>query len=275
MRANRSPTVTVMARAASKAARGLLHDFGEVEQLQVSRKGPADFVSIADTKAEAVLREELARARPEYGFLMEESGEVAGSDPRHRWIVDPLDGTVNFLHGLPHWSISIALERDGEMVSGIVYDPLRDELFWAEKGSGAYLADPRQQDRRLRVSAREKLADAIFATGIPGRLKDSRPEFFMLLQATMEATTGFRRWGSAALDLAYVAAGRFDAMWEIGLKPWDSAAGIVLVREAGGFVSEMDGSQRMIETGNLLAANAKLHAPMLAVLENARQAKNP
>ncbi|HZS82363.1 MAG TPA: inositol monophosphatase family protein [Stellaceae bacterium] len=260
----RSATINVMAGAALKAARGLIRDFGEVEQLQVSVKGPADFVSTADLKAERILRQELGRARPGYGFLMEESGETAGTDARHRWIVDPLDGTKNFLHGIPHWCISIALERDGEIVAGIIYEPTRDEMYWAERGAGAYL-----NERRLRVSARRGLADALIGTGIPFRERGDHKVYLSTLAAVMGATAGVRRPGSAALDLAYVAAGRYDGYWEYGLSAWDIAAGILLVREAGGYVSDLSGGHEMLATGDVLAANDHLHLPLAALIRDA------
>src|SRR5207253_6412579 len=225
-----------MTSAALKAARGLIRDFGEVEQLQVSIKGPGEFVSTADLKAERTLKNELTRARPGYGLLFEESGESAGSDPHHRWIVDPLDGTTNFLHGIPHFAISIALERDGEIVAGLVYEPTRDEMYSAEKGLGAYV-----NDRRLRVSGRRRLGEAVVGTGMPYGPRAGEPGYGATLAAIMGATSGVRRMGSAALDLAYVAAGRYDGFWEFGLQPWDIAAGILLVREAGGYVSDLAG----------------------------------
>src|SRR6266446_4085716 len=210
----RSPTLNVMANAALKAARGLIRDFGEVEQLQVSIKGPGEFVSTADLKADRTLRTELARARPGYALLFEESGETPGSDPRHRWIVDPLDGTTNFLHGIPHFAISIALERDGEIVAGLVYEPTRDEMYSAEKGLGAYL-----NDRRLRVSARRSLGEALIGTGLPFRGHGDHQTYLATLSRVAAATSGVRRFGAAALDLAYVAAGRYDGYWEFGLSP--------------------------------------------------------
>ena len=249
-----SAHITVMLRAAEKAGRGLVRDFSEVEKLQVSVKGPADFVSIADTRAERTIREELSRARPAYGFLMEESGEQAGTNSSFRWIVDPLDGTTNFLHGIPHFCISIALERDGEIVSAVIYDPVKDERFWAEKGEGAFLTD-----QRLRVASRRRLNDAVIATGIPFRGRGEHKPFLGQLEAVMANTAGVRRFGSAALDLAYVAAGRFDGFWEQWLAPWDMAAGILLVREAGGFVTEIDGGGNMLRTGSILAGNQHIH----------------
>jgi len=259
-----------MARAAERAARSLKRDFGEVEQLQVSRKGPGDFVSAADHRAESTLREELHKARPTFGLLLEESGEIKGSDPSHRWIVDPLDGTTNFLHGIPHFSISIGLERDGDVVAGVVFDPIKDELFWAEKGIGAYL-----NDRRLRVSSRRRLDESLLATGITARRgaeDGDRAAFVAQVDAALAAVAGVRRFGSAALDLAYVAAGRYEGFWEDHLSPWDIAAGIVLVREAGGYVSEIEGGDRMLVTGSTLAANAYMHAPIGDMLRTAAKA---
>ena len=264
--ATRSALINVMAGAALKAAKGLIRDFGEVEQLQVSIKGPGEFVSTADLKAEKILRAELGKARPSYGFLLEEGGAIAGSDQHHRWIIDPLDGTTNFLHGIPQWAISIALERDGEIIAGMVYEPLRDEAFWAEKGVGAYV-----NDRRLRVSARRQLGDAVIGTGIPFRERGDHPAYLRTLAAVMAATSGVRRPGSAALDLAYVAAGRFDGFWEFGLQPWDIAAGILLVREAGGYVTDIAGGPDMLKTGNVLAANDHLLQPLARLLKEALQ----
>ncbi len=250
--ANTSPLLTVMINAARKAGRGLARDFGEVENLQVSKKGPSDFVTAADLKAEKVIFEELSRARPGYGFLMEERGEVAGTDKTHRFIVDPLDGTTNFMHGLGHFAISIALEREGELVAGVVYDVVKDELFHAEKGGGAYV-----RDRRLRVASRTELGAALVATGMPFRGKAGHAKFLDELGRVMDATAGVRRYGSAALDLAYVAAGRFDAFWERDLSPWDIAAGAVIVREAGGFAREVDSGDFM-KTGSIIAGNERM-----------------
>jgi myo-inositol-1(or 4)-monophosphatase len=261
--AARSALYNVMERAARRAARGLVHDFGEVEHLQVSVKGPADFVSTADLQAERTLKADLGKARPDYGFLMEEGGATAG-DGRHRWIVDPLDGTTNFLHGIPHFAISIALEREGEIIAGVIYDPMRDEMFYAEKGFGAFV-----NDRRLRVSARQQLADAVIGTGIPFRERGDHPEYLKLLEAVMGATAGVRRMGAASLDLAYVAAGRFDGFFEIGLSPWDVAAGMILIREAGGYVSEINGGRDVMTSGNILAANDRLQGPLSKLLRSA------
>ena len=259
--ARRSALIHVMARAAERAGKALIRDFGEVEQLQVSRKGPADFVSAADHKAEKMVRQELQRARPDYSFLMEESGRIDGADQQHVWIVDPLDGTTNFLHGLPHFCISIGLARDNEVIAGVIYDPLKDELFWAEKNNGAYL-----NDQRLRVSARRQLGDALLATGIPFKLHEESPvkdKFMDQLQAVMGRLAGVRRFGSAALDLAYVAAGRYDGYWENGLHPWDVAAGLLIVREAGGFVTEIGGKRYELGAPDILAANDALHEPLI------------
>ena len=258
--AQRSALLNVMTAAATKAARGLVRDFGEIENLQVSKKGPADFVTTADKKAEEVLVAGVTKARPRFGFLLEEGGKIEGADTSNRWIIDPLDGTTNFLHGIPHFSISIALERDGEPVAGVIYEPITEQMFWAEKGQGAYL-----NGRRIRVSARRRLEESLFATGIPFAGKQDHDRFLSQLKAVMAVSAGVRRFGSAALDLAYVAAGRYEGFWEFGLHPWDIAAGIVLVREAGGFVTDIGGGG-MMESGEILAANDSLHGPLLKIL---------
>lgn len=257
----RSPLLNVMANAARKAAKGLIRDFGELEQLQVSKKGPADFVSKADRRAEEVLRQELLKARPAYGLLLEESGRFPGTDTSNRWIVDPLDGTTNFLHGLPHFAISIALERDGELFAGVIYAPIADEMFFAERGSGAFL-----NGRRLRTSSRRLVSEALFATGIPFKGLPDHDRFLTQLQAVMAVSAGVRRLGSAALDLAYVAAGRYDGYWENGLCPWDVAAGIVLVREAGGYVTDLVGGKTMLSGGGIVAANSHLHPHLVELI---------
>ena len=261
--ATRSALINVMIRAADKAARGLKRDFGEVENLQVSRKGPADFVSAADLRAEKVLREELSRARPGYALLMEESGHSRAKDATEdrRWIVDPLDGTSNFLHGLPHFAISIALEERGEVIAGVVYDPVKDEMFYGEKGTGAYM-----NDRRIRVSARDRMEDALIGTGAPYKGHGAPAQFLREVDAVLGATAGVRRFGAASLDLAYVASGRFDGFWERDLSPWDTAAGLVLVREAGGYVSEVEGKPYRIDSPNILAANDRLHGALTKLL---------
>jgi len=258
----RSANVTVMIQAVHKAARPLVRDFGEVENLQVSIKGPGDFVSAADRRAEQTLRRELARARPRFGFLLEETGVVSGEDRDHRWIVDPLDGTTNFLHGLPHFAISVALERRGELIAGVIYDPIKDELFCAEKGAGAYL-----NDRRLRVSGRNDLATCLIGTGIPVLDWPGREQGFAAqLERLSDEVAGIRRLGAASLDLAYVAAGRLDGFWEFGLKPWDVAAGIVLVREAGGLAQRLDGESDLLAGGTLVASNAVIHPRLVQLL---------
>ena len=260
----RPALINVIDRAVRKAGRNLVRDFGEVEQLQVSRKGVADFVSAADTKAERTLYDELMRARPTFGFLGEESGLRATGDGIHRWIVDPLDGTTNFLHGVPHFAISIAVERAGEIVDGVVYDPLSDNLYWAERNGGAWL-----NDQRLRVSARGDLSAALIATGIPFVGRGDHARYLATQAAVMARTAGVRRFGVASLDLAWVAAGRFDGYWEYGLKPWDIAAGLLLVREAGGFASEHDAHTDPLRSGNVVAANDKLHVPLCTMVREA------
>ena len=258
----RSATINVMAQAAHKAARHLVRDFGEVENLQVSIKGPGDFVSAADRRAEQILRQELGRARPGFGFLLEEAGAVGGEDPENRWLVDPLDGTTNFLHGLPHFAISVALERRGELIAGVIYDPIKDELFCAEKGAGAYL-----NDRRLRVSGRSDLATCLIGTGIPVLDWPGREQgFARQLERLADEVAGIRRFGTASLDLAYVAAGRLDGFWEFGLKPWDIAAGIVLVREAGGLVGRLEGDGDLLASGTLVASNPAIHPRIVQLL---------
>lgn len=258
----KSANINVMIAAARKAARGLLRDFGEVEHLQVSQKGPGDFVSAADLRVEKALRVELKKARPDYGFLLEEGGVVDGTDPHTIWIIDPLDGTTNFLHSIPHFAISIGLVRNGEPIAGVIYQPLTDEMFWAEKGGGAWV-----NDRRLRVSARRKMEDAVIATGIPHLGRPDPDRFMGQLRKVMDVTAGIRRFGAASLDLAYVAAGRYEGFWEIGLKSWDIAAGMIIVREAGGYVSDFDGPQNPLDRGNVIAANDHLHAPLTALLK--------
>lgn len=253
-----SPAMNVMRAAVEKAGRALRRDFGEIENLQVSRKGQGDFVTNADLRAEKILFEELSEARPGYGFLLEEKGEVAGSDLSHRWIIDPLDGTTNFMHGIPHFAISVALERDGTLVAGIVYNPITDEMFYGERGQGAF-----GPTGRLRVAGRDKLSEAVLACGAPHGKRAGRDEFMTEMDTLLPQIAGLRRFGAAALDLAYVAAGRFDGFFERGLAPWDMAAGIVLMREAGGLVSDVTNRQKMLESGNIVAANEPLHAAIL------------
>ncbi|TBW35119.1 inositol monophosphatase [Siculibacillus lacustris] len=260
----RSALLNVMVDAVRKAGRALTRDFGEVENLQVSHKGPADFVSAADRKAEQILFEELSRVRPTYGFLMEERGVVEGSDPAFRWIVDPLDGTTNFLHGIPIFAISVALERQGQLVAGVIYNPVMDELFVAERGGGAFL-----NDRRLRVATRSNLAECVIGSGFPFLGQGDHGRFLAEARLVMNEVAGIRRCGAAALDLAWTAAGRFDAYWERGLNAWDMAAGIVMIREAGGFVTDADGGDRMLEAGSVLAGNEEVRKRLGAVLAKA------
>jgi myo-inositol-1(or 4)-monophosphatase len=260
----RSALLNVMIKAVHKASRALKRDFGEIEQLQVSLKGPANFVSAADHRAEEILQAELERARPGYGFVGEEGGVREGNDKTHRWIVDPLDGTLNFLHGIPHFAISLALEREGTIVAGVIYNPIHDELFSAERGKGAFL-----NDQRLRVAARKRLAEAVVACALPhpgrGDVLLTRNEH----AAVQDKVAGLRRFGAAALDLAWVAAGRVDAYWERGLSPWDMAAGIALVREAGGYVSDLNGGEAMLTTGGIVAGNDAIHRELLRVVQSA------
>ncbi len=259
----RSALLNVMVAATRKAARVLSRDFGEIENLQVSRKGPGDFVTAADRKIESILHEELERARPDYCFLMEESGKVEGKDKSHCWIIDPIDGTTNFMHGIPLFAISIALQRDGELVAGVVYNPATDELFVAERGAGAYL-----NDRRLRIAARTELEDAVVCCGIPHMGRGDPAQFMRELAAVQPRVAGIRRTGTAALDLAWVAAGRFDAFWETGLSAWDIAAGIVLVREAGGVVTDMENKFTMLSSGHIIASNDGIHPALYKCLKS-------
>jgi len=257
----RSALLNVMIAAARKAGRGLKRDFGEIEHLQVSLKGPANFVSAADHRAEEILRAELAKARPGYGFLGEEGGRQEGSDKTHCWIVDPLDGTTNFLHGIPQFAISIALEREGTIVAGLVYNPANEELFVGERGKGAFL-----NDQRLRVAARRRLAEAVVACGLPHLGRGDLAQFRREFAAVQEKVAGLRRFGAAALDLAWVAAGRLDAYWERNLSPWDMAAGILLVREAGGFATDLDGRDDMFGKAEILAGNEVIQRELLTLV---------
>ncbi len=266
-----SGIIRVIEKAARKAGQRLRRDFGEVEHLQVSRKGPADFVSKADQNAERTIYDELRIARPDWGFLLEEAGEIPGDPTKPRWVVDPLDGTSNFLHGIPHFSISIAAQEPkldgsgwGDVIAGIVYQPITDESFWAEKNRGAWL-----QDRRLRVSGRRHLDESLIATGIPFAGHGDFAEWTKIFQAIGPQVAGIRRFGSAALDLAWVAAGRYEGFWESGLSPWDTAAGCLLVREAGGFVTDFQGRSVPVCDAQLLAGNDALHSRLHKVLVGA------
>ena len=258
----RSPLLNVMIKAARKAARTLKRDFGEVEHLQVSMKGPANFVTAADKRAEEMLYTDLTKARPGYGFIGEEGGAREGADKSHTWIVDPLDGTTNFLHGIPHFAISIGLQREGTMIAGLIYNPANDDLYIAERGKGAFL-----NDQRLRVAGRRQLNECVIACGLPhigrGDHELSRREMTEL----QPRVAGLRRFGSAALDMAFVAAGRFDGYWERNLQPWDLAAGIIMIREAGGAVGDIHGSDDLLKTGNVVCGNEFVHRELVKILK--------
>ncbi len=256
-----SPLLTVVESACRKAGRGLTRDFNEVEHLQISKKGPADFVSAADRKADKILREELQRARPGYGFMTEEGADIPG-DGVHRWIIDPLDGTTNFIHAVPHFAISVALEKEGEIIAAFIYHPLYDEAYWAEKGTGAFTS----RGGRLRVSARKNSSECLIATGIPFKGHGDMEQFNRELNAIAPQVSGIRRMGAASLDLAYVAAGRFDAYWERDIKPWDIAAGMLLVREAGGYVVDFDGNPASVNAKQIIAANNEIIRPFAELL---------
>jgi myo-inositol-1(or 4)-monophosphatase len=260
-----SPALNVMTSAARKAGRKLIRDFGEVENLQIALKGPGDFVSVADQRTESILIGELQKARGGYPILSEEVGLVDGPDKSHRFIIDPIDGTTNFLHGIPHFAIAIAMERDGLLQSAVVFNPITDEMFTAERSHGAYL-----NDKRLRVAGRKSLAESVVATGTPnlGHSEERHTQFHNELNTVMATTTAVRRFGAATLDLAYVAAGRFDVFWERGLAPWDMAAGTLIVREAGGVVTDLKGGDQMLKTGHILAANEALHPQFLKLLKS-------
>ena len=260
----RSALLNVMIKAAQKAGRTLKRDFGEVEHLQVSLKGPADYVSAADRRAEEILCTELSAARPGYGFVGEEGGRRPGTDETHTWIVDPLDGTSNFLHGIPHFAISIGLEREGMIVAGLVYNPISEELFTAERGKGAFL-----NNQRLRVAARKRLGDAVVACGLPHLGRGDLELASRELAAVQAKVAGLRRFGAAALDLAWVAAGRFDGFWERDLSPWDIAAGLILVREAGGFVTDLQQGDTPWISGDVVAGNEAIQHELLRLLNAA------
>ncbi len=259
-----SALLNVMIAAARKAARALKRDFGELEKLQVSLKGPANFVTAADRRAEETLYQELSKARPGYSFLGEEGGKREGADKTHIWIVDPLDGTTNFLHGIPQFAISIALEREGTMIAGVVYNPAVEEMFIAERGKGAFL-----NEQRIRVAARKTLADTVIACGLPHRGRGQLELGTKETGAMQQEVAGLRRFGAAALDLAWVAAGRLDGYWERNIKPWDMAAGLILVREAGGFVTDCDGGDDMFAKGHVVAGNEAIQKEIVRVLKQA------
>ena len=250
-----SANLNIMIKAARKAGRALVKDFREVENLQVSVKGAGDFVSKADIGAEKIIKDDLMGARPTYGWLAEEGGEEEGQDPTRRWIVDPLDGTTNFLHGLPHWAVSIALEHKGEIVAGVVFDPAKDEMFFAEKGTGAWM-----NESRLRVSGRHRMIESIFATGLPFGGRADLPETLKDLGRLLPVCAGVRRWGAASLDLAYVASGRYDGFWERRLKPWDVAAGMLIVKEAGGLVEAIRPERNILQHGEIICSNEPIYS---------------
>ena len=259
-----SANLNIMMKAARAAGKSLVKDFREVENLQVSMKGAGDFVSRADIAAEAILKEELMGARPNYGWLAEEEkDEIEGADPTRRWIVDPLDGTTNFLHGLPHWAVSIALEHKGQIVSAVVFDAAKDEMFYAEKGAGAWV-----NESRLRVSGRHRLIEALFATGLPFAGRADLPETLQDLARLLPACSGVRRFGSAALDLAYVAAGRYDGYWERQLNAWDMAAGLLIVKEAGGLVEPLKPGGDILADGEVICANEPIFEQFAKVIRN-------
>jgi myo-inositol-1(or 4)-monophosphatase len=257
-----SALMNVMVKAARRAGRSLKRDLGEIENLQVSLKGPANFVTMADRRAEEMLLTDLTKARPGYGFIGEEGGTRAGDDKTHTWIVDPLDGTTNFLHGIPQFAISIGLMREGTVIAGVIYNPGNDELYIAERGKGAFL-----NDQRLRVAGRRKLSDCVIACGLPhmgrGDLELSRLE----LTEIQPKVAGLRRFGAASLDMAFVAAGRLDGYWERNLQPWDMAAGQIMIREAGGAVSGIEGNDDPLKTGNVICGNEYIHGELVKILK--------
>jgi myo-inositol-1(or 4)-monophosphatase len=257
-----SALINVMVKAARRAGRSLKRDLGEIENLQVSLKGPANFVTMADRRAEEMLLTDLTKARPGYGFIGEEGGTRTGDDKTHTWIVDPLDGTTNFLHGIPQFAISIGLQREGTVIAGVIYNPANDELYTAERGKGAFL-----NDQRLRVAGRRRLSDCVIACGLPhmgrGDLELSRIE----LTEIQAKVAGLRRFGAASLDMAFVAAGRFDGYWERDLQPWDMAAGQIIVREAGGTVTGIEGDDDPLKTGNVICGNETIHAELVKILK--------
>ena len=260
-----SALINVMVKAARRAGRSLKHDLNEIEHLQVSLKGPANFVSLADKRAEEMLYTDLAKARPGYGFIGEEGGTREGEDKTHTWIVDPLDGTTNFLHGIPQFAISIGLSREGTVIAGVIYNPANDELYIAERGKGAFL-----NDQRLRVAGRRKLADCVIACGLPHSGRGDHAQFRAEMIDIQDKVAGLRRFGAASLDLAFVAAGRLDGYWERNLSPWDIAAGQIIVREAGGIVSGIEGHDNALTSGNVVCGNEFVHAELVKILKAAQ-----
>ena len=251
----KTPIINIMTKAAYKAGNILIKDFREVENLQVSKKGIGDFVTSADLSSEKAIIKILQKGYPKIEIMSEETNSETNLNKHEKiWIIDPLDGTLNFLHGLPHFAISMAFMVNEEIISGIIYDPIKDELFWAEKGIGAFL-----NDKRIRVSARSQLKDALVSTGIPWKgMESSHKNYLKILENIMKSSSGIRRYGAAALDLAYVAAGRYDAFWEFNLKTWDIAAGALIVKEAGGYVGNINKNENYLYTGNIYACNNNL-----------------
>ena len=257
-----SANINVMVKACRKASKVIIRDFGEIENLQVSLKGPGDFVTNCDKKVEKILIEELQKARPNYSILSEEIGKIS-NDESFKWIIDPIDGTANFLHGIPHFAISIGLEQDGEIICGIIYDPIKDEMFTAEKGNGSYL-----NNQRIRVSSRSKLKDCIVFTGGPKKVsKDYDLSLKEYNNFSSKVLIPIRKLGSASLDMAYVAAGRCDGFWQRNLNYWDIAAGIILVRESGGFITDFDGENKYLENQTILVTNSKINNEMIEILK--------
>ena len=257
-----SANLTVMINAVRKAARGVQRDFGEIANLQVSVKGPGNFVTAADKRCEKVIREELEKARPGYSFLMEESGSVTGSDADHRFIIDPIDGTTNFIHSIPFFALTVALERKGDLLAAVTYNPISDELFTAERGQGAWL-----NGAPLKVSGARTLIDSLLCTGFPYSVQRDAESLVGLFGEFLKVSRAVRRLGSAAIDLAYVAAGRLDGFWEQSLHPWDVAAGALIIQEAGGIVTDLAGGPYSSRTGNLVATNGHIHAAMVEIIQ--------
>jgi myo-inositol-1(or 4)-monophosphatase len=257
-----SALINVMVKAARRAGRSLKRDLGEVENLQVSMKGPANFVTLADKRAEEMLYEDLIKARPGYGFIGEEGGTREGADKSHTWIVDPLDGTTNFLHGIPHFAISIGLQREGVMIAGLIYNPANDDLYMCERGKGAFL-----NDTRLRVAGRRQLNECVIACGLPHIGRGDHNLARLEMTQIQNKVAGLRRFGAASLDMAFVAAGRLDGYWERNLSPWDMAAGQIMIREAGGTVSGIEGGDDPLKTGHVVCGNEYVHRELVSILK--------
>jgi len=245
-----SPLINIMQKAAKKASRGLRRDFNELENLQVKTKGPANFVTASDIRTQEIIYDELSYAKPDWSFVMEESKPIENKNTKARFIVDPIDGTTNFMHGNPNFAISIAAEINNRLEAAIVYSPITDEMFAAERGKGSFL-----NDKRIRVATRKKLSESILITGIPHLGRGNKELFIKEMDIIIPEVAGIRRSGSAALDLAWIAAGRYDIFWERGLSIWDIAAGVLLVREAGGFAKGIDGSDKDLWNGNIISGN--------------------